>query len=159
MDKRTIFAFIITFLFLTAVGVYCFTNFKQLVSLQPNEVGDLIAGIGSILALFWLIFGYFQQGQELKENTIALKQQEAQLQEQAKQTKELAIFAKAQADAMRSLAKATEQSVGHDKSLAMYTKASNELSKKLIQASEKHAKATTDLVKSINGAAAKIQRR
>lgn len=159
MDKRTIFAFIVTLLFLIAVGVYCFFNFNQLVSLQPNEVGDLIAGVGSILAFFWLIFGYFQQGQELKENTVALKQQEAQLQEQAKQTKELAIFAKAQADAMKSLAKATEQSVGHDKSLAMYTKASNELSKKLIQASEKHAKATTDLVKSINGAAVKLSRR
>ena len=159
MDKRTLLGLIITIAFIGVVGAYSYVNVAALISLKPNEVGDLIAGIGSIMALFWLIIGYFQQGQELKENTLALKQQEAQLLEQANQTKELAIFAKAQAEAMRSLAKATEASVGHDKALATYTKASNELSRKLIQASEKNAKSTNDLVKSINSAAGKISRR
>lgn len=40
-----------------------------------NEWGDFFAGAFSPLALFWLVAGYWQQGEELKENTRVLNEQ------------------------------------------------------------------------------------
>jgi len=155
---RTKFAIGITIIFIGLVSIYCYFHWSKVSILQPNEFGDLIAGIGSILAFFWLTFGYFQQGQELKENTLALQNQELQLREQAQQTKDLAKFARAQAEAMKALADATKQSVAHDKSLSDHTRKSNELTQKLISASDKQAKATLDLVKAIGVAATRLRK-
>tara|TARA_R110002167_G_C12247183_1_gene611536 strand:+ start:31 stop:498 length:468 start_codon:yes stop_codon:yes gene_type:complete len=154
---RTRVALLVTLLFLSIIILYCYSYWGLVSELKPNELGDLIAGTGSILAFFWLIFGYFQQGQELKENTLALQNQELQLREQAQQTKDLAKFARAQAEAMKALADSTKQSVAHNKSLSDHTRKSNELSQKLIVATEKQAKATTDLGKAISIAATRIR--
>ncbi|MGF1550878.1 MAG: hypothetical protein ACFBWO_00055 [Paracoccaceae bacterium] len=43
--------------------------------MTPNEVGDFMAGVLGPLATFWLILGFFQQGRELRNSTIALRQQ------------------------------------------------------------------------------------
>ncbi|MBN5150491.1 hypothetical protein JY458_05885 [Stenotrophomonas maltophilia] len=40
--------------------------------MQPNSLGDFIAGAFGPLALFWLVCGYFQQSIQLKLNTKAL---------------------------------------------------------------------------------------
>ena len=40
-----------------------------------NEWGDFLAGASSPVAFLWLVFGYMQQGEELRENTQALAQQ------------------------------------------------------------------------------------
>jgi len=40
-----------------------------------NEWGDFCAGFFAPLALFWLVLGYLQQGDELKQNTRALELQ------------------------------------------------------------------------------------
>jgi hypothetical protein len=40
-----------------------------------NEIGDFLSGIFSPIAFLWLILGYIQQGQELKQNTAAITQQ------------------------------------------------------------------------------------
>ena len=43
---------------------------------DPNSVGDFLAGVFSPVAFLWLILGYHQQGEELKLNTKALRDQE-----------------------------------------------------------------------------------
>jgi hypothetical protein len=45
-----------------------------------NEWGDFFAGASAPLAFLWLVIGYFQQGDELSQNTKALEQQEKALQ-------------------------------------------------------------------------------
>lgn len=45
-----------------------------------NEWGDFFAGASAPLAFLWLVIGYFQQGEELSQNTKALEQQERALQ-------------------------------------------------------------------------------
>ena len=40
-----------------------------------SAYGDFLAGAVAPIAFLWLILGYMQQGQELKENTNALRQQ------------------------------------------------------------------------------------
>jgi len=44
-----------------------------------NEWGDFIAGFSAPLAFFWLVLGYLQQGEELKNNTEALRLQAEEL--------------------------------------------------------------------------------
>ena len=44
-----------------------------------NEWGDFLAGTTAPLALFWLVIGYFQHGEELRLNTEALNAQKEEL--------------------------------------------------------------------------------
>lgn len=50
------------------------------VRLMPlNEIGDTLAGVFSPLAFLWLVIGYFQQKEELAQNTQALLLQAQEL--------------------------------------------------------------------------------
>lgn len=53
-----------------------------------NEWGDFFAGVSAPLAFLWLVIGYFQQGEELGQNTKALEQQEKALQLQVDELKQ-----------------------------------------------------------------------
>lgn len=46
---------------------------------ELNAVGDFLAGVFAPLAFFWLVRGYYQQGEELRQNTQALKMQSDEL--------------------------------------------------------------------------------
>lgn len=54
-------------------------NFDEFQSLKLNEKGDFLAGVFSPLAFLWLVYGYLQQGQELKQNNQALRLQSEEL--------------------------------------------------------------------------------
>ena len=54
-----------------------------------NEIGDFLAGFFSPLAFLWLVLGYLQQGEELKQNTKALELQVRELSLSVEQQKEL----------------------------------------------------------------------
>lgn len=80
----------------------------EIVMMEPNEIGDLLAGAFGPLAIMWLILGFFQQGIELRQNTGALKLQEEALRAQVDELKnsvaqqqEMATAANAQIAAMR----------------------------------------------------------
>lgn len=68
--------FSIVYLYLTCNLII---NFDELKALKLNEKGDFLAGIFSPLAFLWLVYGYLQQGKELKQNTTALKLQYQEL--------------------------------------------------------------------------------
>lgn len=76
----------IVILFLLTVSSICLIfilynmyALPEFASLKLNEKGDFIAGILSPLGFMWLIYGYIQQGQELKLNTEALQIQAEEL--------------------------------------------------------------------------------
>lgn len=48
-------------------------------SMPLNEIGDFLAGVFGPIAILWLILGFFQQGQELRQNNKALHMQAAEL--------------------------------------------------------------------------------
>lgn len=54
-------------------------RFTQIVIMDPNHIGDLLAGIFGPVAFLWLVLGYLQQGIEIDQNTDALKLQAEQL--------------------------------------------------------------------------------
>lgn len=51
--------------------------------LELNALGDFLAGTFSPLALLWLVIGYFQQGDELRQNSRALHLQAEELRQAA----------------------------------------------------------------------------
>lgn len=74
---RTTIGFILTFLIL-AVGfsvIYFRDEINTDIGLDPNEVGDFLAGLFAPIALTWLIIAYYQQSHELRQNNIAMREQ------------------------------------------------------------------------------------
>ncbi|NOT87933.1 MAG: hypothetical protein HOP03_07110 [Lysobacter sp.] len=65
-------------------------------TMDPNEIGDLLAGMFGPLAILWLILGFFQQGIELRQNTRALELQAEELKNSVEQQRELANAANVQ---------------------------------------------------------------
>lgn len=83
----------LTWLSLATIYILVFAKEQELASLKPNEVGDLAAGIAAPLAFWWLVLGYYQQGEELRLSNEALKKQ-------SEETERLATEAVIQAKAI-----------------------------------------------------------
>jgi hypothetical protein len=87
--------------------------------MAPNAWADFCAGVVAPIAFLWLVLGYYQQGDELKQNTQALKLQEEELHNQVAETQNLvratlqmAEAAAVQAAAAAEQAKASESAAG-----------------------------------------------
>ncbi len=84
---RITFGWILTFLWIAFLLFLLYLNLDSAKSMKLNEWGDFFAGASAPLAFLWLVIGYFQQGEELGQNTQALKQQELALELQTKELK------------------------------------------------------------------------
>ncbi|WP_119055181.1 hypothetical protein [Acinetobacter colistiniresistens] len=91
---------IVTVIYL--IGVLVVTDLSDYHNLKLNEKGDVLAGIFSPLAFLWLVYGYLQQGQELKQNTLALSLQAQELKNSVEQQKVLANAALEQLNILRN---------------------------------------------------------
>lgn len=58
-------------------------------AMAPNEFGDFLAGCFAPLAFFWLVLGFFQQGDELRNSVAALHLQGEELRNSVEQQKQL----------------------------------------------------------------------
>ncbi len=75
---------------------------SELKALEPNHLGDFLAGAFGPLAILWLILGFFQQGIELRENSRALDLQAAELKSSTKEQRELLQILRGQLEATRA---------------------------------------------------------
>ena len=96
---------------LAATAFYCgavfsgvHENWTTFLGLRPNEVGDFLAGVFGPLAFFWLVFGYYQQGEELKHSVEALKLQAEELRNSVEQQKDLVELSQETLNLQRNLA-------------------------------------------------------
>lgn len=96
MSLRTKLAVLFTLLYVSGFGVVAAVRLDELICLPLNELGDFLAGAFGPLALAWLVFGYFQQGDELKQGTEALLLQAAELKESVQQQTAMVNVAKLQ---------------------------------------------------------------
>lgn len=80
--------------------VYMAFSYQSFSGLEPNAVGDFLAGLFAPLAFLWLVVGLLQQGQELKLQYYELKKSVDQYAEQS--------------DALRGAEKHAKQSVLND---------------------------------------------
>lgn len=56
-------------------------------AIHINEIGDFLAGIFGPLSIFWLVLGFFQQGEELRNSVEALQLQARELKDSVEQQK------------------------------------------------------------------------
>lgn len=89
MSFRTLLALISTIIYLYFFSAVVSFRLDELESLPLNELGDFLAGAFGPLALTWLVFGYFQQGAELKQGTNALLLQAEELKSSVEQQTEM----------------------------------------------------------------------
>lgn len=89
----------VTGLYAVAIIMYVINDWCHVKALVPNEVGDFLAGVFSPLAFLWLVLGYFQQGQELRQNNKALELQAMELHNSVKQQEKMVEVTKGQLDA------------------------------------------------------------
>jgi len=61
----------------------------ELSPMQLNQVGDVLAGLFGPLAIFWIVLGFFQQGEELRNSVNTLKLQAKELASSVEQQREL----------------------------------------------------------------------
>jgi hypothetical protein len=73
---------------LTMLG-WSISEQRELWAMDPNEFGDLLAGVFSPLAFLWLVLGFLQQGQELRASVRALELQGEELRNSVEQQREL----------------------------------------------------------------------
>lgn len=97
--KLTWIGVAITAVYLMAVALLGWGRWDQFSEMKPNEVGDFLAGVVGPLALLWLILGYFQQGEELKQSTEALRLQAEELRSSVEQQQALVEVTKLQVNA------------------------------------------------------------
>lgn len=75
----------LTVLYVGLIGWYSWLKWDCLLHIEPSNLGDFLAGVFGPPAFMWLILGYFQQGDELKNSTAALQQQAKQLRDSVAQ--------------------------------------------------------------------------
>ncbi|MDH2633893.1 hypothetical protein [Acinetobacter nosocomialis] len=89
-DKSKFSAMIVlTTIYLFLVIGFAIFDLDKMRELKPNEWGDFFAGFFAPLVFLWLIFGYYQQGKELQQNTKALNLQAEELKNSVEQQEEL----------------------------------------------------------------------
>lgn len=103
-EARLIVAVIVSAVWVTLIiGLACYLQPSPgAADLTLNEWGDFIAGAFAPLAFFWLVVGYFQQGEELGQNTQALRLQAQELKAAVEQYKHLVDVSRAEFDHVRS---------------------------------------------------------
>lgn len=79
MKTRTAAALTCTLLWGLFVAALVYADWDAFKSMPLNEKGDFVAGFVSPAVFIWLIIGYFQQGEELQQNTEALRLQGEEL--------------------------------------------------------------------------------
>ena len=88
-DKRYKIGIRITAGYLLVLAIYAIVQRGPMLDMEPNEFGDFLAGVASPLAFLWLVLGYLQQGEELTQNTLALRLQVQELRESVEQQRAL----------------------------------------------------------------------
>ena len=105
MDRRTKIAVWFTAAYLVVIALLIGFKASEFLNLPLNSLGDFLAGAFGPLALAWLVFGYFQQGDELRQGTEALMLQAQELSNSVAQQSELVA---AQKESLRNYERSME---------------------------------------------------
>jgi hypothetical protein len=63
----------LTAIWVVGLGLFVLLRLDKFAVLEPNAVGDFLAGAFAPLAFLWLVLGFFQQGHELRLQVQELK--------------------------------------------------------------------------------------
>lgn len=91
----------LTLTYLVIVVVVTWHRANTLMTMPLNEVGDFLAGAFGPVAFLWLVFGFLQQGDELRQGTKALELQASELKNSVEQQSIMAKAASEQIESQR----------------------------------------------------------
>lgn len=89
--------------------VYGLLNHELILRLDPNEFAEFLAGMFAPLAFLWLVLGFLQQGEELRNSNDALRLQEEELHRLVDQQAEMVTVTRDQLNYQQERAKAAER--------------------------------------------------
>jgi hypothetical protein len=110
-DKRYRVGIWVTVLYLFALAIYTFLEREAVMKLEPNTLGDALAGAASPLAFLWLVLGYLQQGEELRQNTEALRLQASELRASVEQQTKIAATSQLQFETYKDQLKQADEAL------------------------------------------------
>ena len=84
--------FTFTALWITAIAIYAIC--KDIKALEPNELGDFLAGACAPIAFFWLILSFRQQSKELELQRHQLELQKEEIKDLAKESRIQSFYKK-----------------------------------------------------------------
>jgi len=96
---------IVTAVYLVGLSAVVSDRTSTLMIMPLNEVGDFLSGAFGPVAFLWLILGFLQQGDELRQGTEALRLQAQELRNSVEQQSIMAEAAIQQIDAQREALK------------------------------------------------------
>lgn len=90
---------LLTALYIAAVAAWCAWHWPELIKADASKLGTFLGGVFSPIAFLWLVLGYFQQGEELRQNTRALELQAEELKHSVQHQAELVEVTRSQLQA------------------------------------------------------------
>jgi hypothetical protein len=94
--SKTVVGLCATATYLAAVATYMMIYQRDVSSMPPPDLAEFLAGTFSPLAFFWLVLGFFQQGEELRNTAGALWLQGEELRHSVQQQRRLVCAQEAQ---------------------------------------------------------------
>lgn len=101
--------FALTAAYLVLIGAYCVGVWDAVGMLTPDQLGNALGGVFAPLAFLWLVLGFLQQGQELRNSANALWLQGRELQASVEQQRELVNVTREQLEHERQRTSAAEE--------------------------------------------------
>ena len=92
--RRTKIGVTVSVLYLSVLTVLILSRHEEFMALQLNALGDFLAGSFAPLAFMWLVLGYSQQGDELRQNGEALLLQAKELHHSVEEQRALVSVAR-----------------------------------------------------------------
>lgn len=108
----------LTIFYLLCLTWFTWGRLACLYTMPLNELGDFLAGAFGPLAILWLVFGFFQQGYELRQNSEALQLQAQELKNSVTQQAELVKVAQAQLEADKEAMRAQQEAIQEERAEA-----------------------------------------
>lgn len=81
---------IVSVVWIGLAGWYVVATWPAVRDLEPNALGDFLAGTFAPLAFLWLVLGFYQQGEELRNSVDALTLQSEEMRHSVEQQRLLA---------------------------------------------------------------------
>ena len=108
-DNRFRYGAMATAAYVFAFLIYALVCSDLILGLTPNEFAEFLAGVFGPLAFLWLVLGYLQQGDELRNSAEALRLQEEELHKLVQQQGQLVEVTREQLVHERGRAEAAER--------------------------------------------------
>lgn len=103
MNRYFLLGLVLTIAYLTGAGWYVWDGQESVSRLELNALGDFLAGVFSPLAFLWLVLGFLQQGEELRQNGEALRLQAEELRKSVEHQDQLVVATREQVEFEKSM--------------------------------------------------------